>query len=86
MPFELDHKQAMNAYQKWLGKLWFAPNDVTKYARAEGRFNGMYVPYWTYDAQTYSDYSGQRGDAYYVTVRDNDGKTSQRREATGSIR
>lgn len=80
VPFELDQKAAMDAYQKWLGKLWFAPNDVTKYARAEGRFTGMYVPYWTYDAQTYSDYRGQRGDAYYVTVRDNDGKTSQRRE------
>lgn len=80
VPFELDQRQAMDAYQKWLGKLWFAPNDVSKYSRTEGRFTGMYVPYWTYDAQTYSDYRGQRGDAYYVTVRDNDGKTSQRRE------
>jgi DNA-directed RNA polymerase subunit RPC12/RpoP len=79
VPFELDQKAAIAAYQKWLGKLWFAPNDVSKYARTEGRFTGMYVPYWTYDAQTYSDYRGERGDAYYVTVRDSDGKTSQQR-------
>jgi len=27
----------------------------------------MYVPYWTYDADADSSYTGQRGDAYYVT-------------------
>jgi hypothetical protein len=28
---------------------------------------GMYVPYWTYDAETKSVYSGQRGTVYYET-------------------
>ena len=27
----------------------------------------MYLPYWTYDCQTSSDYSGERGDDYYTT-------------------
>jgi DNA-directed RNA polymerase subunit RPC12/RpoP len=80
LPFVLDHKQGHEALTKWLGKLWFAPNDVVKYARTEGKLTGMYVPYWTYDSQTYTDYTGYRGDAYYVTVTDRDGKTSQRRE------
>ena len=26
---------------------------------------GMYVPYWTYDAETQTDYTGQRGTVYY---------------------
>jgi hypothetical protein len=29
--------------------------------------SGIYVPFWTFDAQTESDYRGQRGDTYYVT-------------------
>ena len=28
---------------------------------------GIYVPYWTFDAQTDSRYTGQRGTVYYVT-------------------
>ena len=87
VPFELDDKAAQGAFKKWLGHLWFAPNDLTKFAMTEGRLAGMYVPYWTYDAQTYSAYDGERGDAYYVpetVTREVDGKmvteTRQRRE------
>ncbi|WP_353099731.1 hypothetical protein [Myroides odoratus] len=29
---------------------------------------GVYVPFWTYDMQAMTSYSGERGDAYYVTV------------------
>jgi hypothetical protein len=28
---------------------------------------GIYVPYWTYDAETRSEYAGQRGTVYYET-------------------
>ncbi len=31
--------------------------------------NGIYVPYWTYDAETRTRYSGQRGTVYYETRR-----------------
>lgn len=87
VPFELDDKAAQGAFRKWLGGLWFAPNDLKKFAVTEGRLAGMYVPYWTYDAQTYSAYDGERGDAYYVpytVTKTVDGKTvtetHQRRE------
>ena len=49
----------------WLGRLWFAPSDLRQYARAERAMQGIYVPYWTYDAETRTDYSGQRGTVYY---------------------
>ena len=32
-----------------------------------GAMQGMYVPYWTYDAETRTDYTGQRGTVYYET-------------------
>ena len=50
---------------RWLGRLWFAPSDLKKYARAERAMQGIYVPYWTYDAETRSRYTGQRGTVYY---------------------
>ena len=31
------------------------------------RLNGLYVPFWTYDAFTGSSYTGERGDDYWVT-------------------
>ncbi|HWY33491.1 MAG TPA: hypothetical protein VNX68_02520, partial [Nitrosopumilaceae archaeon] len=52
----------------WVGSLWFAPNDLKSYAsRTHEKLNGMYLPYWTYDSDTSSDYTGERGVYYYVT-------------------
>ncbi|MEM7640977.1 MAG: primosomal protein N' (replication factor Y) - superfamily II helicase [Pseudomonadota bacterium] len=67
IPFGLDEPQAHKAMDTWLGSLWFAPNGLQRYARKGQKMNGIYVPYWTYDAQTDTAYSGQRGDVYYVT-------------------
>jgi len=79
-PFHLTETQAKDAMIRWLGSLWFAPNRLAEYARKERRLDGLYVPYWTFDADTESAYRGQRGDAYYVTqrVRGSDGKTQTR--------
>ncbi|MEJ6401300.1 TFIIB-type zinc finger domain-containing protein [Yoonia sp. 2307UL14-13] len=78
LPFELEEGQARSALTDWLGSLWFAPNGLTDYARKGRRMNGIYVPYWTFDADTKSSYRGQRGTHYYETktvVRD--GKRKQ---------
>ncbi len=81
VPFQLDEPAARHAMTDWLGRLWFAPNGLREYARNGRRMTGIYTPYWTFDADTKSSYTGQRGDAYYVTktvVRD--GKNVQVRE------
>jgi hypothetical protein len=51
----------------WLGSLWFAPNGLQDYARKGRKMSGIYVPYWTFDADTKSSYRGERGTIYYVT-------------------
>ena len=66
-PFALEERQAHDAMERWLGSLWFAPNGLTKYARRGQKMTGIYVPFWTIDAQTDTAYTGQRGDVYYVT-------------------
>ncbi|RYG93249.1 primosomal protein N' (replication factor Y) - superfamily II helicase [Loktanella sp. IMCC34160] len=67
VPFVLDETQARKAMTDWLGRLWFAPNGLKDYARKGRRMNGIYVPYWTFDADTKSSYRGERGDDYYET-------------------
>lgn len=89
LPFQLDERQAKKAMANWLGRLWFAPNGLQEYARKGRALNGIYTPFWTYDADTKSRYKGQRGDAYYetrtVTVQEN-GKSVQRSEQVRKIR
>ena len=67
LPFAMDEGAARVALTGWLGSLWFAPNGLMDYARKGRKMNGIYVPYWTFDADTKSRYSGQRGTHYYET-------------------
>ncbi|MFB1024113.1 MAG: primosomal protein N' (replication factor Y) - superfamily II helicase, partial [Octadecabacter sp.] len=67
LPFGLDERAARAKMTDWLGSLWFAPNGLQDYARKGRQMSGIYVPYWTFDADTKSQYSGQRGTHYYET-------------------
>ena len=43
------------------------PTDLKQYARSEDKLVGVYVPYWTYDCDTRTAYTGERGDDYWET-------------------
>lgn len=77
VPCTLDRAAASEAFRAWVRSRWFAPNALKKVAATE-TLQGTYLPHWTYDAHTVSDYRGERGDYYYVTVTDTrvvDGRT-----------
>ncbi len=80
LPFKISSKEGAELYQKWLKKLWFAPNKLKTYARQSEKLAGIYIPYWTYDANTYTHYSGRRGDDYQrtETYTNDDGETEER--------
>ncbi|MGZ3904452.1 MAG: hypothetical protein ACXVC6_12200 [Bacteroidia bacterium] len=68
LPFKVERKAASEDYVKWLGSLWFAPNDLKRNAQqTTDKLVGVYMPFWTYDSDTNTDYTGERGDHYYVT-------------------
>ena len=67
LPFALTEETARDSMTDWLGRLWFAPNGLQEYARKGRKLQGIYVPYWTFDADTKSQYSGERGTVYYET-------------------
>ncbi len=79
-PFEIQERDARERFTGWVKGLWFAPNALKKMARIDRGLKGFYIPYFTYDALTYTHYSGERGTVYYeeeeVTV---NGKTETRR-------
>ena len=64
VPFEVDRKRAQDAFRNWVRKLWLAPNDLKRYAQSDAGLVGVYLPFWTYDSWTASDYRGERGDDY----------------------
>lgn len=79
IPFDIGEEQANASFRKWIKGLWFAPNSLKKLAIRKHPIQGTYIPYWGFDANTYSNYTGQRGTNYTttVTVRVN-GKTQTR--------
>jgi hypothetical protein len=66
LPFAIDKHKAIAAFDEWIKGLWFAPNELRKFADL-GRLNGLYVPFWTFDSMTITWYTGERGDDYTVT-------------------
>ena len=89
IPFQLDESTARKALISWLGSLWFAPNRLLEFTRAGRALNGVYLPYWTFDADTASNYTGKKGVHYYetrtVTVNVN-GKSERRTEQVQKTR
>jgi DNA-directed RNA polymerase subunit RPC12/RpoP len=69
VPFSLTEAEARKAMIAWMGSLWFAPGTLLEYARKGRAMDGVYVPFWTFDADSDSRYSGERGEYYYETRR-----------------
>ena len=67
IPFMVPQKDAVGIFRKWLKGKLFAPSKAKKMAML-GQILGVYLPHWTYDSDTVSEYVGQEGHYYYVTV------------------
>lgn len=74
LSFQVEKEKARMNLSEWVRSRWFAPNEFLKRG-VEGRFNGVYLPFWTYDSMTFSRYWGARGDNYTQTFTDSNGQT-----------
>jgi DNA-directed RNA polymerase subunit RPC12/RpoP len=68
IPFKVSQKKALEGFTHWIKKRHFAPNALKTNYKCE-RMNGVYIPNWTYDADTCSSYTAEAGHYYYVTER-----------------
>ncbi|PFG36654.1 hypothetical protein ATL41_1386 [Flavimobilis soli] len=64
LPFALDSSAAQAAVVKWVQSRWLAPNALKDVNGTEA-LRGTYVPHWAFDADTTTDYTGQRGEEYW---------------------
>ncbi|MCP3905179.1 MAG: hypothetical protein GY715_16260 [Planctomycetes bacterium] len=65
LPFHVTPERAHQIFRQWIAGRWFAPTKLKRYARSGGRVQGIYLPFWTYDCNTVTAYTGQRGEDYW---------------------
>jgi DNA-directed RNA polymerase subunit RPC12/RpoP len=68
LPFRVTEEEARQFFDKWLKGKWFLPSDLKRVRRLDDKVTGIYIPYWTFDSNTFSRYSGERGVHYTTTV------------------
>jgi len=79
LPMKLPESQVRDAIHRWYASRWFAPN-LLKSAAHTDTVKGLYIPYWTFDAQVHAEWTALSGYYYYVTetYQDDDGRTQTR--------
>jgi hypothetical protein len=75
VPFSVPRERAVDAWRAWLGRGLFRPRALRSQA-AQETLRGVYLPFWTYDARTWSRGTAQAGT--YHTVMGADGRGGTR--------
>lgn len=78
LPFKISEKESGKNFSKWLAGKWLAPSVLKKNAVGHDAFKGVYLPFWTYDANTTTDYRGQRGKNRKEKYKNEKGETIER--------
>lgn len=83
IPFQISQDVALRKYREWLGRGIFRPGDLARRA-GRGQLYGVYLPFWTFDAEAFSRWRAEAGYYYYVdetytTTEDGERVTKTRR-------
>lgn len=76
VPFRVDKKRALEAFRTWVSGGWFRPSAL-KTNWNMGKIAGVYLPFWTFDADTHSTWDAMAGHHYYENGRDAAGKVTR---------
>src|SRR2546423_6833247 len=79
LPMKLAEPQVRDSIHQWYRTRWFAPNKLKTRALTD-TVRGLYVPYWTFDAQVHAEWTAESGYYYYETetYTDANGRTQSR--------
>jgi Zn finger protein HypA/HybF involved in hydrogenase expression len=64
LPFQVPDTKVREQIREWYASHWFAPNNLGDKALTD-TLHGIYLPYWTFDAQVTADWEAESGDHYY---------------------
>lgn len=71
--FKIDAKQAATNFLHWIKKRFFCPKEAKQKAKPKD-MKGFYLPYWTFDTQTFTTYQAEYGIQRHV--KKSDGSTT----------
>lgn len=79
LEFRLAESAARDAARAWYGSRFWAPSRLKSRALTD-TVHGIYLPYWTFDAQVHADWTAQAGYHYWESesYTDSDGKRRTR--------
>ena len=64
IPFVVAESKVRETMRDWYGSHWFAPNKLGAKALTD-TVRGVYLPYWTFDAQVAAQWQAEAGTYYY---------------------
>lgn len=79
LPFKISESNVREQIRRWYASKWLAPGKLKTRALVD-QVRGVYIPYWTFDAQSVCPWEAEAGHYYYTTetYRDNQGRTQTR--------
>ena len=79
LAFKVAESRVRDAVREWYGTRWFAPGGL-KSAALTDQVKGVYLPYWTFDAQAFAEWTAESGYYYYETetYTDSEGRSQTR--------
>ncbi len=66
VPFQFNQDAANQKFRGWLKGRWLAPGALKRQATV-GELKGIYTPFFTFDANAASQWTGEAGNYYYTT-------------------
>lgn len=80
LPFVVPEADVRERMRRWYATRWFAPNKLKAWAVTD-TVHGVYLPYWTFDAQVRASWTAESGYYYFEseTYRDGQGNLQTRK-------
>ena len=79
VPFKIDKVRVGEIYHDWIKSRWLAPNALKSLYQTD-KLQGIYMPFWTFDADVEASYHAMGGIDRQVTYEDDEGETHTRIE------
>lgn len=84
LPFRVSTAQVRETIRHWYASKWLAPNAFKRKALVD-TLHGLYIPYWTFDAQVHCPWRAQAGHHYYVRQGNNRVRRTRWEPAAGVV-
>jgi len=85
LEFKISEPEVRDSVKRWFKRLWFVPGSLVKKGLID-TVHGVYLPYWTFDAQVHADWTADAGHYYYVSEHYRDSKGVSRTRQVRKVR